>query len=306
MLRAYRQTGPVGSALDRPEARGHQRAAVSDPAIPRVPLGQRRLLQRLLDPQHRRMLLDEGRLAGLGQGVGGTLLSRRLHRPELRHLLRRVHLRRRHQAVPRRAEHRRLQPGVRQLRPRHQRLGGDLIEFAQPGPMPHLQGPEVRAQRPRVGVSPARAQSVPGRVGRPDPRDPQGQALQRGQARRRGEPRHLDGPDGRPHRAGHHLRADAQLQVRVRAGRRQAHHDQPRPAPARSNRQSAIPPRSRGSSRTGSTWSDRLAVGRLPDASPARFAETRRVPAATEGESCSRPNPMAARRNLIDSLPRSG
>ena len=32
MLRAYRQTGPVGSALDRPQARGHQRAAVPDQA----------------------------------------------------------------------------------------------------------------------------------------------------------------------------------------------------------------------------------------------------------------------------------
>ena len=35
--------------------------------VPRLPLGQRRLLQRLPDPQHRRMLLDEGRLAGQGR-----------------------------------------------------------------------------------------------------------------------------------------------------------------------------------------------------------------------------------------------
>ena len=40
------------------------------------------------------------------KGSGGRALSRRLHRPELRHLLGRVHLRRRHQAVPRRPEHR--------------------------------------------------------------------------------------------------------------------------------------------------------------------------------------------------------
>ncbi len=32
----------------------------------------------------------------------------------------------------------------------------------------------------------------------------------------RGQPRHLDGPHGRPHRPGHHLRRDAQLQPRVR------------------------------------------------------------------------------------------
>ena len=67
MLRAYRQTGPVGSALDRAQARRHQRADVPDPAVPRLPLGQRRLLQRLPDPQHRRVLLDEGRLAGQGR-----------------------------------------------------------------------------------------------------------------------------------------------------------------------------------------------------------------------------------------------
>ena len=48
------------------QARRHQRADVPDPAVPRLPLGQRRLLQRLPDPQHRRVLLDEGRLAGQG------------------------------------------------------------------------------------------------------------------------------------------------------------------------------------------------------------------------------------------------
>ena len=42
-----------------PQARGDQRADVPDPAVPRLPLGQRRLLQRLPDPQHRRVLLDE-------------------------------------------------------------------------------------------------------------------------------------------------------------------------------------------------------------------------------------------------------
>ncbi len=69
MLRAYRQTGPVGSALTAAQTRWHQRAALPDQEVPRLPLGQRRLLQRLPDPQHRRMLLDEGRLAGLGQGL---------------------------------------------------------------------------------------------------------------------------------------------------------------------------------------------------------------------------------------------
>ena len=61
-------------------------------------------------------------------------LPRRLHRPELRHLLGRVHLRRRRQAAPRRPEHPRLQPGVRQLRPRHQGLGGHLARTRTPRP----------------------------------------------------------------------------------------------------------------------------------------------------------------------------
>ena len=139
--RDRRHPHAAGLPPDRPgrlgarpaQARRHQRAALPDQAVPRVPLGQRRLLQRLPDPQHRRVLLDEGGLAGFGEGLRRPLLSRRLYRPELRHLLGRIHLRRRQQDVPRRAEHRRLQPGIRQLRPRHQGLGGHLVQLAQPG-----------------------------------------------------------------------------------------------------------------------------------------------------------------------------
>ena len=57
------------------------------------------------------------------EATGGTHLPRRLHRPELRHLLGRIHVRRRRQAVPRRPQHRRLPLRVRQLRPRHQGRG---------------------------------------------------------------------------------------------------------------------------------------------------------------------------------------
>ena len=102
LLRAYRMAGPTGSAFAGRSRRRHQRIAVSDQAVSRFPLGQRRLLQRLPDPQHRRMLLDEGRLARRGQGLRRPALSRRLHRPELRHLLGRIHLRRRREVVPRR------------------------------------------------------------------------------------------------------------------------------------------------------------------------------------------------------------
>ena len=92
------------------------------------------------------------------------------------------------------------------------------------GHVPHLQGPEHRpaATNLDLGVPAARAEPLPARVGRPDRRDPQRQALQRSRARRRGQPGHVDGPHGRPHRPGHHLRRDAQLRPRVRPRRRQA------------------------------------------------------------------------------------
>ena len=47
--------------LRRAEAGRHQRAAVPDAEVPRLPLGQRRRVQRFLHPQHRRVLLDERR-----------------------------------------------------------------------------------------------------------------------------------------------------------------------------------------------------------------------------------------------------
>ena len=59
------QTGPVGSVSAGPKPDGYQRAACTRSSkFHELPLGQRRLLQRLPDPQHRRMLLDEGLLAG--------------------------------------------------------------------------------------------------------------------------------------------------------------------------------------------------------------------------------------------------
>ena len=45
--------GPGRLALYAAQARRHQRAALPDPEVPRIPLGQRWLLQRLLDPQYR-------------------------------------------------------------------------------------------------------------------------------------------------------------------------------------------------------------------------------------------------------------
>ena len=52
-----------------PKPGEHERAAVPDPAVPQLHLGQRRRVQRLLHPPDRRVLLDEGRLAGPGPGA---------------------------------------------------------------------------------------------------------------------------------------------------------------------------------------------------------------------------------------------
>ena len=58
------------------EAGRHLRCGVSNPPLPQLPVGQRRLLQRLLHPHHRPLLLDERRLAGAGPGVRRPALSR--------------------------------------------------------------------------------------------------------------------------------------------------------------------------------------------------------------------------------------
>ena len=70
-----------------------------------------------------------------------------------------------------------------------------------PAKSPHLQGPEV-AKEDIVWNGPDK-EPDPYQLEweRPDGRDSPGQAVQRGQARRGGEPGHVDGPDGRPHRA---------------------------------------------------------------------------------------------------------
>ena len=81
-------------------------------ALPQLPLGERRLLQRLLHPPHRPALLDEGRLAGQGPGASAaaTTAPDKLRRSELRQLLRRIHLRGRREVLLRRPLHGRRAP----------------------------------------------------------------------------------------------------------------------------------------------------------------------------------------------------
>ena len=63
-------TGRSATSTRCPSPQGIKRTAVPDPAVPQLPLGQRRQLQRFLHPRHRPLLLDEERLAGEGPGAG--------------------------------------------------------------------------------------------------------------------------------------------------------------------------------------------------------------------------------------------
>ena len=52
LLRGYRMHGPVGSAFSDQVAGRPERTALADQALPQLPVGQRRLLQRLLHSPH--------------------------------------------------------------------------------------------------------------------------------------------------------------------------------------------------------------------------------------------------------------
>ena len=107
------------------------------------------------------------------QASGGRHYRGDYGRSELRQLLGRIHLRRRHEDARRRPHDARLPQRVRQLRPRQQGLGDHLDRRPRPRPQPHLQGPEVRERRPRLAVRRQRAEPLPARMGRPHRRDPQ-------------------------------------------------------------------------------------------------------------------------------------
>ena len=108
--------------------------------------------------------------------------------------------------------------------------GGDLHLGPHAGQGPHVQRPQHDGRRVVVGFSAARAQSVSAGMGRPDRGDPAGQAVQRGQTGRRGQPGHLDGPHGGARRPDRDLRRDPEQRPRIRAGCGQADGGRPRTA----------------------------------------------------------------------------
>ena len=208
------------------QARRHQRADVPDQEVPRVPLGQRRLLQRLPDPQHRRVLLDEGRLAGLrprapAAGTIGATASTRT-------------------STPIRSSTR--SPTARKMFLEGRNIDGCQQEFAS-----YAHGSKGSAVISSNSHSPARCRIYKGQkftrndivwaFPQPEPNPYQVEwddlihAIRKDKLYnevKRGAEASLvtvDGPHGRPHRPDRHVRRDAQLQVRVRPGRRQADDD---------------------------------------------------------------------------------
>ena len=123
-MRGYRMGQGGGTAGPRPE--GVTELAWQSAAVPRVPVGERRGVQRLLHSPDRRVQLDEGRVAGGGARSRRAALPGRLAGSEFRHVLGAVHVPGRDKAVLRRPKHEGGAGRVRQLRARVEGLGGDL------------------------------------------------------------------------------------------------------------------------------------------------------------------------------------
>ena len=75
MMRGYRMHGPVGDICVDRQAGGDQRSGFSGAAVSQLPVGRRRMLQRLQHPHHRSPVLDERRLADQGAGGGRAALQ---------------------------------------------------------------------------------------------------------------------------------------------------------------------------------------------------------------------------------------
>ena len=232
---------PGGHAFSTPKPDGDNELLYQIQQLPQLPVGQRRLLQRLPDPQHRRVLLDEGRLAGRrprrlggrhyrGDNVDqnfdtysveytfadGTKLF--LDGRTMRRLPRRVRqLRPRHQGLGDRSRSRRTRPAkCRIFKGQNIRDRGGNVAWAFPAPEPNPYQLEwddlidaIRKDKPYNEVKRGAEASLVTSMGRM----------------------------AAPHRPGHHLRRDAQLRARVRPGRRQARPQRPRAAHRQRRRQ---------------------------------------------------------------------
>ena len=142
-LRAYRMHGPLGR-LSRPQADGHERAALPDPAFPQLPVGQRRRLQRLYIHHIDECCWMKDAWPVKAQAIGGRhyrgdCVDQNFDNYSVEYTF---------------ADGTKLffygrsmdgcYERIRQLRPRHQGLGRHLHCRATRRQVPHLQGPEHR------------------------------------------------------------------------------------------------------------------------------------------------------------------
>ena len=195
-------------------------------------MGQRRPGPRLHQPQHRRVLLDEGAWPVRAQGSGG-----RCYRGD---------------AVDQNFDHYSVEytfaDGTKLFLNARNMAGcyGEFASYAHgtkgsavistfmhtPAKCRIYKGHNFADERPGLGLPAARAESVPARMGPPDRSHPPGQALQRGQARRRGQPGADHGPHGRPHRPRGHLGRGAEPPREFAPGVDKLTMDSPAPLPA--------------------------------------------------------------------------
>ena len=244
--RRHRSCAPTACTARSPRAssrknrRADVRAAVPDPELPRVPVGVGRAVQRLPHPQHRRVLLDEGRLAGQGQGASaaGTTAATTSTRT----------------STPTPSS----TPSPTAPSSSSRAAASTAATTSSPAtptaPRARPSSPPTATPPPSCKICAGQDMTTHARSGPSHGREPnpyqlewdhlidairKDKPLQRSPPRRRGEPGHQHGPHGRPHRPGHHVRPDAQLRARVRAGRRQA--DDGRPAPLLTDKRRQVP-----------------------------------------------------------------
>ena len=126
LLRAYRLTGPVGSAFSEPKPTDVSELLYQIQRFHGFLWASGGCYSDFLIHNIDECCWMKDAWPVQAQALGGRHYRGDYIDQNFDTLLRRVHLRRRHQAVPRRPQHPRLPRGVRQLRPRHQGLGGHL------------------------------------------------------------------------------------------------------------------------------------------------------------------------------------
>ena len=203
LLRAYRMTGPVGDGVfagRKPD--GHQRAALPDPALPLLPWASGGAFSDFLIHNIDECCWMKDAWPVEAKGLGGRhyrgdYIDQNFDTYSVEYTF---------------ADGTKLFLEGRNMTGCHQEFasyahgtkGSAVISTSghTPAKCRIYKGQNIDQGQCRLAICAERAEPVPARVGPPDRGHPQRQAVQRGEARRRGQPGHRDGPHGRPHRPG--------------------------------------------------------------------------------------------------------